>query len=158
MEKDDDVKDGDMIVTSNISGKFLPGILIGYATDITRVLYFGKNPKPIYKKMYTYVLKAFLTCFLIPLPLKHLPNRDFFSELSYISAFSPDKLVNNACIAFDDFNHLGRNVFLYVIGYGNAVIAVTCQLHRRFHRLQKMLFINACKHEATLVQCFGTLG
>ena len=35
MEKDDDVKDGDMIVTSNISGKFLPGILIGYATDIT---------------------------------------------------------------------------------------------------------------------------
>ena len=35
MEKDDDIKDGDMIVTSNISGKFLPGILVGYATDIT---------------------------------------------------------------------------------------------------------------------------
>ena len=35
MEKDDDLKDGDMIVTSNISGKFLPGILVGYATDIT---------------------------------------------------------------------------------------------------------------------------
>lgn len=35
MEKDDDIKDGDMIVTSNISPKFLPGILIGYATDIT---------------------------------------------------------------------------------------------------------------------------
>lgn len=35
MEKDDDIKDGDMIVTSNISGKFLPGILIGYATEIT---------------------------------------------------------------------------------------------------------------------------
>ena len=34
-EKDDDIKDGDMIVTSNISGKFLPGILVGYATDIT---------------------------------------------------------------------------------------------------------------------------
>ena len=32
MEKDDDVKDGDMIVTSKLSGKFLPGILIGYAT------------------------------------------------------------------------------------------------------------------------------
>ena len=37
MEKDDDIKDGDMIVTSNISGKFLPGILVGYATDITVV-------------------------------------------------------------------------------------------------------------------------
>ena len=35
MEKDDDIKDGDMIVTSNISGKFLPGILVGYAMDIT---------------------------------------------------------------------------------------------------------------------------
>ena len=35
MKKDDDIKDGDMIVTSNIIGKFLPGILVGYATDIT---------------------------------------------------------------------------------------------------------------------------
>lgn len=33
--KDGDIKDGDRIVTSNISSKFLPGILIGYAADIT---------------------------------------------------------------------------------------------------------------------------
>lgn len=32
---DGDIKNGDRIVTSNISSKFLPGILIGYATDIT---------------------------------------------------------------------------------------------------------------------------
>jgi len=32
--KDGDIKDGDRIVTSNISSKFLPGILIGYAADI----------------------------------------------------------------------------------------------------------------------------
>lgn len=36
----------------------------GYATDITRTFYFGKNPKPIYKKVYTHVLKAFLNCYL----------------------------------------------------------------------------------------------
>lgn len=30
-----DIKDGDRIVTSNISSTFLPGILIGYAKDIT---------------------------------------------------------------------------------------------------------------------------
>lgn len=30
-----DIKEGDRIVTSNISSKFLPGILIGYAADIT---------------------------------------------------------------------------------------------------------------------------
>jgi rod shape-determining protein MreC len=35
ISKDADVKDGDMIVTSNISSKFLPGILIGYVKDIT---------------------------------------------------------------------------------------------------------------------------
>lgn len=33
--QDADIKDGDRIVTSNISSKFLPGILIGYAADIT---------------------------------------------------------------------------------------------------------------------------
>ncbi|MGN0158031.1 MAG: rod shape-determining protein MreC [Brotaphodocola sp.] len=32
---DGDIKNGDRIVTSNISSKYLPGILIGYATDIT---------------------------------------------------------------------------------------------------------------------------
>ncbi len=35
ISRDGDVKDGDRIVTSNISSKFLPGILIGYASDIT---------------------------------------------------------------------------------------------------------------------------
>ena len=33
--RDGDVKNGDPIVTSHISSKFLPGILIGYAADIT---------------------------------------------------------------------------------------------------------------------------
>lgn len=35
----------------------------GFATDITRVFYFGQKPKPIYKKIYTNVLKAFLACY-----------------------------------------------------------------------------------------------
>ncbi len=33
--KDGVVQDGDQIITSNISTKFLPGILIGYAVDVT---------------------------------------------------------------------------------------------------------------------------
>lgn len=36
----------------------------GFATDITRVFYFGKNPNPFYKKIYTNVLKAFLLCYM----------------------------------------------------------------------------------------------
>lgn len=35
IQKDADIKDGDRIVTSNISSAYLPGILIGYAKDIT---------------------------------------------------------------------------------------------------------------------------
>ncbi|MBQ4646274.1 MAG: aminopeptidase P family protein [Candidatus Gastranaerophilales bacterium] len=35
----------------------------GFATDITRTFYFGANPKPVYKKIYTNVLKAFLACY-----------------------------------------------------------------------------------------------
>ena len=35
LEGESSLINGDMIVTSNISGKFLPGILVGYATDIT---------------------------------------------------------------------------------------------------------------------------
>ncbi|MBR2068228.1 MAG: aminopeptidase P family protein [Candidatus Gastranaerophilales bacterium] len=35
----------------------------GYATDITRTFYFGKNPKAIYKNIYTAVLKTFIACF-----------------------------------------------------------------------------------------------
>lgn len=35
IKKDSDVKDGDRIVTSNISTTYLPGILIGYAVDIS---------------------------------------------------------------------------------------------------------------------------
>jgi rod shape-determining protein MreC len=33
--KDSDLKDGDKIVTSNISSVFLPGLLVGYVSDIT---------------------------------------------------------------------------------------------------------------------------
>ena len=33
--KESDLKDGDKIITSNISSVFLPGILVGYASDIT---------------------------------------------------------------------------------------------------------------------------
>ena len=36
----------------------------GFATDITRTFYFGKNPKQIHRKIYTSVLKAFIACYL----------------------------------------------------------------------------------------------
>lgn len=35
LKKDASIQDGDRIVTSDISSKFMPGILIGYAVDIT---------------------------------------------------------------------------------------------------------------------------
>ena len=35
ISKEAALRDGDQIITSNISTKFLPGILIGYAVDVT---------------------------------------------------------------------------------------------------------------------------
>ena len=35
IKKGGDVKEGDRIVTSNISSRFLPGILVGYAVDVS---------------------------------------------------------------------------------------------------------------------------
>jgi rod shape-determining protein MreC len=35
IRKGGDIKEGDRIVTSNISSRFLPGILVGYAVDIS---------------------------------------------------------------------------------------------------------------------------
>ncbi len=35
MKKEADIQEGDKIVTSNISDVFLPGILVGYATELT---------------------------------------------------------------------------------------------------------------------------
>ena len=35
IKKEADIQDGDKVVTSNISDIFLPGILIGYATDLS---------------------------------------------------------------------------------------------------------------------------
>ena len=52
---DADVKDGDMIVTSNVSSKFLPGILIGYATDIK------SDPNTLTKSGYVVPIATFDT-------------------------------------------------------------------------------------------------
>ena len=41
-----DVKDGDRIVTSNVSSKYLPGIMIGYATEV------NKDPNNLTKSGY----------------------------------------------------------------------------------------------------------
>jgi rod shape-determining protein MreC len=46
IRKDSSIHDGDRIVTSNISSKFMPGILIGYAVDI------GEDEKRLTKNGY----------------------------------------------------------------------------------------------------------
>lgn len=71
----------------------------GYATDITRTFYFGKNPKQIHKKIYTNVLKAFLNCYLS----------------DETNAKTLDKMARDILMPFEDegfyFNHgLGHGI------------------------------------------------
>ena len=62
----------------------------GFATDITRTFYFGKNPKQIYKTIYTNVLKAFIDCYLSnetsakQLDLIARKNLEKFSKIGFL--------------------------------------------------------------------------
>ena len=75
-----------------------------------------------------------------------------------ISELSPNHLINNTCIRLYDLHDLSGNVFLNVIRYGNTVITVSTHINSRRNSLQKAVFINSRKNEASLIKCLGTLG
>ena len=56
---------------------------------------------------------------------------------------APHHFVHNTGVGLDDLNHLGRYVFLHIIGNGDSVIAIQIHLHSGIHRLQQVTFVNA---------------
>ncbi len=70
------IEDGDMIVTSNISQKFLPGILIGYAKNVT------KDPNALTQSGYVVPVVDFkhIKTVLVITELKSNPAADEFDE------------------------------------------------------------------------------
>ena len=68
---------------------------------------------------------------------------------------SPDHLVDDAGVALDDLHHLGADVLFDVVGYGDAVVAVSVHRHGGIDGLQKRLLVNSRDKEARLVKRFG---
>ena len=79
--------------------------------------------------------------------------------MSYLSTalFPPHHLVDHARITLYDFHHLGRDILFDVVGHGNAMVTIVGHLYGSLHRLEQSLRVDACKDEASLVECLWAL-
>ena len=72
--------------------------------------------------------------------------------------FPPYHLIHNPGVALDDFDHLGRDIFLHVVRHGDAVVAILVHLHGGVHGLEEAVRVDACQDKATFVQSLRALG
>ena len=79
------------------------------------------------------------------------------SDAVLLSVFSPDHFIDYARVGLNDLHHLGGDVFLDIIGHGNAEIPAVIHSHRRVNSLQKSLLVDSRQNEARLVESLGTL-
>lgn len=97
--KDEIIKDGSLVLVD--CGAYFEG---GLATDITRVFVKGE-PLPLHKKIYTYVLKAFLNAY----------NYFKTHEQTAATGFDIDKSVR------DFFNSIDLDGFVFNHGLGHGI-------------------------------------
>lgn len=71
---------------------------------------------------------------------------------------APNHFVDNANVRLDDANDLRGDVFVHVVGNRDARQAVADEGDGYVYALQEALGVDAGKHEAALVEGFGTLG
>ena len=71
--------------------------------------------------------------------------------------FSPNHLVDHTGVALNDFNHLGRHIFLNVVWDRDAIVTSPIHFHRSVHRLEQPLLVDAGQNETSLVQSLWTL-
>lgn len=79
----------------------------------------------------------------------------FFITILLYESFSPNHLVDNACVALDNFHHFRANIFLNIIGHGDSIIRMNIHIHSRCYCLEQAFFVDACEDEARLIQSFG---
>ena len=70
----------------------------------------------------------------------------------------PDHLIHHADVGLDDADHLGGDVFVYIVGDGEAGEAVADERDGDVHALQQALGVDARKDKAALVESFRPLG
>lgn len=72
--------------------------------------------------------------------------------------FSPDHFVDYSDVALDDLDNFGADIFVGVVGYGGAVIAVTDEFHCCVNALEQTFGVDAAQHETGLVKGLGAFG
>ena len=77
------------------------------------------------------------------------------SSLSTLS-LPPNHLIHYPDVALDDFDDLGRDILVNIVGYGKAVVAVLAELNGGVNGLEQGLFVNAGDDEVAFVYGFGT--
>ena len=71
---------------------------------------------------------------------------------------APDQRIHHADVGLDDADHLGGDVFVNVVGNGDAREAVADEGDGDVNALQKAKGVDAAQNKATLIQGFGALG
>ena len=66
--------------------------------------------------------------------------------------FAPGVLVNDADVGLDDLDHLGGDVQVGVVGYGDSVVAVFDHVDGEFDALADCVVLYVGKDEATFVK------
>ena len=74
------------------------------------------------------------------------------------SVFSPNHFVDDADVALDDFDDFGADVFIDVVGDGDAVVTVAAEADGGVHCLEEAGGVDAGDDEVAFVDCLGTLG
>ena len=68
----------------------------------------------------------------------------------------PNHLVDHAGVALDEFDDLGADVFVGVGWHWNTVILVLYHFNCHVYCLEKIVLIDSCKDETSLIKCFWT--
>lgn len=72
--------------------------------------------------------------------------------------FAPDHFVDDACVGLDEFDDFVGNVFVNVVGDGEAAVAVAVHFNGYVDRLQQGGFVDAGQDEVAFVEGFGAFG
>ena len=70
----------------------------------------------------------------------------------------PHHLIDYPHIALDYLHDLGADVFVGVVGHGDAVVAICVHLHGCVNGLKEALLVDAADEEAAFVEGFGPFG
>ena len=87
-----------------------------------------------------------------------VPIIPLFNDLTRTLVLPPHHLIHYAHVALDDADDFGGDVFVDVVGYGDAGGPVADQGDGNVDTLQEADGVNAAQYEATFVQSLGALG